>query len=367
MARAHVPGLAATVVENGRVVFARGYGWADVDNQVPVGPDTLFMLASVSKTMTGTALMTLFDEGRFSLDDPVASFLSFPLDNPKAPGIPITFRHLLTHTSSLRDNWDVIDTLYVEGDSPIGLGDFLRGYLSPGGDNYDAARNFNPWAPGTTYDYSNIGFALVGHLVERISGKPFDQYCRERIFRPLGMSRTSWFLRDLNPSEIALPYRWTGSGWDSYGLYGYPDYPDGQLRTSAMQLASFLRMHMLLGRNECSVVLEPSTASLMRTHTMPDASPDFGLAFYSETRSGGVVWGHNGGDLGVATWMFLREDRSAGVVLLTNGGADGDTEWRALEEILDRLFADADSFSSSPFPQIPPLQGSNDCIFIPVE
>jgi len=178
MREARVPGLAACIVKEDAIVWSAGYGWRDVAQGLPVTPQTPFMLASVSKTVTGTALVQLWDQGRFRLDDDVAAHLRFPLAHPLFPKAPITFREVLAHAASIRDNWGVMTSLYVRGDSPLPLGWFLDQYLVPGGQWYSAQKSFTPFAPGTKFEYSNIGFALAGHLVEAIAQVPFDLYCQ---------------------------------------------------------------------------------------------------------------------------------------------------------------------------------------------
>jgi CubicO group peptidase (beta-lactamase class C family) len=176
-----IPGVAALVVRNGVIVWQREYGFADVTNQIPVAADTMFMMASVSKTVTAVAMMALGDDGAVALDDPIDAYLPFPVRNPKFPATPITVRMLLTHTSSIADGPKSFDS-YVRGDSPIPLETFLDGYLTPGGATYDPD-NFLDTAPGERYEYSNEGTALLGE--RRDMGSDYA-YRHLRHPRPLG-------------------------------------------------------------------------------------------------------------------------------------------------------------------------------------
>src|SRR5262249_34119564 len=133
-------------------------------------------------------------------------------------------------------------------DSPISLADLTEGYLTPGGAYYDQMKNFEPKAPGAKSEYSNMGIVLAGYLVEVISGIPFDQYCKENIFAPLGMAKTSWRLADIDRSLLAEPYDKSSAGYVPYGQYGEPDYPDGMLRTSVLELGRFIIAYMQGGR-----------------------------------------------------------------------------------------------------------------------
>jgi CubicO group peptidase (beta-lactamase class C family) len=341
MDAAKVPGLAACVVAGGRIVWARGYGWANLATRTEVAPDTDFMLASISKTVMATAAMQSVQDGLLDLDADVNAVLPFPVRNPGHPSIPITLRRLLTHTASLRDNWGIWDHFYSRGDSEVPLGGFLRRYLAPFGDLYDSARNFDPWRPGARYRYSNIGAALAGFLVEAASGIGFDAWCEERIFTPLAMPRTSWHLKGLDRADVAMPYAYRNGAFIPYGQYGYPDYPDGALRSTAPELAHHLLSFMRLGTFRGARVLDAATVQEMQRTQYPDVAKGQGLIWYTAHRGGRRLMGHNGGDSGVATQMFFRPDDGVGVITLANG------DWRRsrggwpLVQIMDRLFDEA--------------------------
>jgi CubicO group peptidase (beta-lactamase class C family) len=166
----HIPGVAACVVKDGQVIWTGTYGWANIEDSIQVADTTVFKLASVSKPFTGSALMQLYQEGFFDLDDDINDYLPFVVVNPNFPDSVITFRMLLTHTSSINDNWDVLFSVETwGGDSPMDLGWFLEQYLAPGGVYYQAYVNYNIFPPGTEWDYSNVAFALAGYLVETIT------------------------------------------------------------------------------------------------------------------------------------------------------------------------------------------------------
>ena len=184
-----LPGLAAAIVKNGQIVCASASGFANIAEDRPVTPDTLFLVASISKTVTATALMQLYEQGKFKLDDDINDYLAFDVRIPDAPDAPITFRQLLTHTSSIQDSSFFNDFLTKGMDSPITLAELLQGYLTPDGAYYDANDNFQSEAPGEVYEYTNMNFVLIGYLVEVMSGVPFDKYCRDNIFAPLGMEK----------------------------------------------------------------------------------------------------------------------------------------------------------------------------------
>ena len=308
-----VPGLSAAIVKSGQILWSPVAGWADTVRNRPVTTETIFTWASVSKTVTATALLQLFEQGRFDLDDDVSGHLDFRVRIPSCPERPVTFRHLLCHTSGIRDS-KVYGKLYVEGDSPIALGAFIRGYLSMDGEYYDAKKNFRSRCPGTVVEYTNIGAGLMGYLVEVLSGSPFERYVATHVFGPLGMADTSFRLADLDPSMIALP---GGTG----PLQGFPTFPDGTLRSSPSNLAKFLIAIMQGGSYGGRRILEGGTvAEMLRNQTPLD--PCQGLIWYAERLGKRTLWGHVGDDPGVSATMFFDPATETGVLLAANG------EWR---------------------------------------
>ena len=248
-----IPGLAASIIKDGEIYWTGAYGFANIEDSIEVTDSTLFMLASTSKTVTGVALMQLWEKGLFDLDDDINNYLPFEVHNPNFPDSVITFRMLLTHTSSINDNWSVMP--YYVGDSPIPLGQYLEDYLVPGGAYYYPA-NYNNFAPGTTWDYCNIAVALVGYLVERLTAGNFSTYTKDSIFIPLEMNETAWFLSELDTTHIARPYTYSGGNYQAHAHYGYSDYPSGQLRTSTLQLSKFLTAFMQGGEINNTRILD---------------------------------------------------------------------------------------------------------------
>ncbi|MHC4941950.1 MAG: serine hydrolase domain-containing protein [Planctomycetota bacterium] len=353
MAAKHIPGLSATIVKEDKIIWTGAFGVANFDHHLAVQESTLFMLASVTKTVTATALMQLWEQDLFELHDPVNNYLPFAVIHPFHPDEDITFHMLLTHTSGIRDNWNMMP--YYPGDSPIPLGEYLEDYLVEGGAYYYKYQNFYQAQPGTQYHYCNIAIALAGYLVESISGVPLEPYCQDHIFAPLGMDETSYFFANLDPMHIAMPYHWNGSTYIAYGHFGYSDYPSGQLRTSAPQLTRFLATFMenlnpteppcsggnpgasmglgLMRFNGAAFgleqtqgppqktqrILKSSTVQEMLKSQIPNIDPDQGLVWYKVPFGGYTHWMHNGGDQGVSTEFRYCLELDTGVVLLTNG------------------------------------------------
>jgi len=337
MEQRHISGLSAVLVQGGEIKWYKNYGLANREENIPVGENTVFMIASVSKTITGTALMQLYEDSLFQLNDPVNDYLPFSVINPNHPDSAITFLQLLTHTSSIRDNWPLL--VYFDGDAPIALGDFLFDYLDTTGADYNAALNYYTYAPLTTYNYCNVAVALCGYLVETISGMPFNEFCNTNIFEPLCMENTGWFLSEVDTPLVAHPYSYIGGAYVDNGLYGYPDYPDGQLRTTSLSLAKFMTAHMQYGAFDGIHILDSSTVALMRSSVVPTIDPTQGLIFYKYSDAYGTWWGHNGGDAGASTNMYFNEATETGLIILTNGDGNHDPIWNEILASADSLLS----------------------------
>lgn len=349
MHNTHLPGLSASVVKDDVVLWQKAYGVADIEENSTVTNETLFKIASVSKTITATALMQLYDQGLVNLSDPINQYLPYNVTHPLYPSTNITFHMLLTHSSSITDNWEYL--FYFVGDAPIPFQTFLEEYLVPGGLYYDAKNNFCPWEPGTNWDYSNIAVALVGYLVEEISGVNFTEYVQTNLFAPLDMNESAWYLRDLNVSHIAMPYHWDGNEFVPYGHIGYVDVPAGDLRTSASQLIHFLTMFINNGWFDGQEILKNTTVELMLTPQVP-FQPNIGLIWWKNTIGGRIVWGHNGADFGARAMMCFDPTTHIGVVVLCNGESD-------LTVICDALFDYAETNTNLP-PNTPCVTGPSE-------
>lgn len=312
-------GASFVAVKEGKRIYHRNLGLANLSNNQPVDDQTIFMQASVSKTMIATAIMQLWEKGRINLDIDVNHYLPFSVRTPSFPNDSITARMLLTHTAAIQDEWNTMGALYVIGDSPVSLDSFMKNYLVPTGIFYSAA-NFYSYPPGTQYNYSNIGSTLAAYLVERITGDPFSHYCDTAIFQKICMNSTSFLLSGISDTtRIARPYTYYNGAYLDAGLYGYPDYPDGQLRTTATDLARFMTMYLQYGSYEGSRVLDSATvAYILQQQTTVD--PTQGIIFYQATAGNGdYLWGHNGGDAGVNTALYFNPVKKTGAIALTNG------------------------------------------------
>jgi CubicO group peptidase (beta-lactamase class C family) len=315
MATGHIPGVAACIVKHGEIPWIGTYGYANLETGTLMDTTTLFHLASVSKTFTVTALMQLWENNYFDLDEDINNHLSFEVRNPGYPSDPITFRQLCTHKSTIRDNFSIMP--YFWGmDCPIPLDQYLFDYLNPEGTLYNPTLNyFSTHAPGTWFSYCNIAVALMGLLVEEMSGIPFSQFTHDSILTPLDMNETAWFLSEIDTTHMARPYFWDGTNYDPYPFYSYPDYPDGMLKSSADQLARFLLCYLDQGSLYGTEILHSSTVDTILTIQEGSTGLIWGRTMVPGV---GYSWGHSGQEYGAQTWIALNTTNDIGAVVLFN-------------------------------------------------
>lgn len=326
MAESHILGLSAAIVRDGKVLWSRGFGKADLARGTDVTPDTVFVIASSSKVVVATALMKAVEQGRLGLDQDVSEVLPFPVRNPRFADDAITPRLLATHSSSIVDN----EVIYASalsynygGDHPTSLGDYVRDYLVPGSRNFNAARNFARKRPGHHREYSNVAVGLLGHVIESAVKQPFETYTHETIFAPLGMTSTGWHMKDVDMSRHAVPYLHMDGRYLAYQHFGIATYPDGGLRTTARDMARFLGMVMEGGSLGGRTILQPRSVATMLTRqgaSLQSGVDAQGLIWRQSTSADGryTYWWHTGGDPGTSSRIALDPEQRIGMVLLLN-------------------------------------------------
>jgi len=340
-------GVAVAIVRADGRIWAHGFGYADLANKKPMTKDTVISIGSITKTITGVAVMQAVEQGLIDLDGDINDYLPFKVVNPKQQGHIITPRHILTHTTGIVDYDPVYESAAVYhfgGDNPIALKDFLKSYLVPGGEYYSASNNFTDTAPGDRYSYSNIVYGLAGLMVETVTGQAFSQYTRDKILKPLGMLNSGWKYHDINDQTLGQQYGLANDIDDerimtgevlkdlkAFKRYGLTTYPDGGLRTSVVQLSRFLAAIMNNGSLQGNRILKEETLATMLTpesfgHTriadLPKPIIGQALTFrhlsYKNNGAPGVLTGHTGGDPGTNTFMYFDPDRKIGVITFTN-------------------------------------------------
>ncbi|MGH3130753.1 MAG: serine hydrolase domain-containing protein, partial [Gaiellaceae bacterium] len=286
-------GLAVGVVRDGELVETVSLGLADVAARKPVDADTVFRIGSISKTMTALAVMQLVEEGRIGLDDPVNERLRGYAVRHRDPSTPaVTVRHLLTHTSGLGELRRWSDLLRPT----IGLG-VKEGQPQPGLAEYYAPVLRAELPPGVKWAYANHGFATLGQLVADVSGRPFADHMRERLFEPLGMSGTDFLRTEGVRGGLAVGYQMKGKGLKPVKDREIAVAPAGSVFSTVREMALYVAALTGGGANEHGRAVSAETLVLMLT---PQYEPDprlasVGLSFMLERFGRHRVAGHDGG------------------------------------------------------------------------
>ncbi len=343
-------GFSMALIDDNGIYWSAAHGYADLEQQRPMSIDTLMNIASISKTLTGTSLMMLVEEGKLDLDRDVNEYLPFKVTHPGHPELPITTRQLLTHSSAIVDR-DAIyfsETVYFPGaDNPIGLGDFVQAYLSPAGRFYDS-ENFASYPPGSERQYSNVAYGLAGYLVEVLSGKPLNRFSAEKIFKPLGMNSTGWMLADIDTDQHAKLYEWSGEEKTPVEWYGLATWPDGGVRTSVRDLSRFFAAMIgggeldgtrIMQKATVKAMFQPQFATGQVLEVVEDGENEQQAITwaYRTSQSGKTVVGHSGGDPGVATHAYFYPDSGTGAILLVNTSSDSEAFGLAIRDLIRSL------------------------------
>jgi CubicO group peptidase (beta-lactamase class C family) len=325
--RDDIAGATISVVKDGKLLFAKGYGYADYEKKKPVSAEeTLFRPGSVSKLFTWTAVMQLVEQGKLDLDRNVNDYLDFSI--PDAFGQPITLKHLLTHTPGFEEQ---IKDLFTFGSQSPDLGAYLKTHIP---------RRIYP--PGVVPAYSNYGTAVAGYIVERVSGRPFNEYIEENIFKPLGMVHSTF--RQPLPSNLA-PSMSNGYQLASDGPKPFEmivPFPAGSLSSSGADMAQFMIAHLQEGQLGEARILRPETARLMhsRQFALDQAANAMAYGFYEESRYGHRIIGHGGDTVYFHSDLHLIPDSGVGFFVSHNSLGRGQPPPRTTiwEMFLDRYF-----------------------------
>ena len=356
----NVVGLSISVIENNKISYSQGFGYADIDKNIKTDTNTIYRIASISKSITASAIMKLYEEGKFKLDDDINDYLNgFEVRNPNFPDEKITFRMLLTHTSSIIDG-DTYSTIYD-------------------------IQDFGDYKPGDQFEYSNYGYNLLATLIEQISNQDFEDFVQENIFKPLNMKASFNPNKFEDVDNIAVLY-----GIDEDGNYyerlndkkriednivisstvrdkdgkiplgnAFKYSPTGGLRTSPNELAKFMIMLSNKGLYNGTRVLKKDTVELMeQIHWYGDAlnglykCKGLGLHITDDLIEGSRLIGHTGEAYGLLRKMFYDENRKFGYIMMLNGnnykfGDDGFTKVeKEIAKIIEKNFSQdkADSF-----------------------
>jgi CubicO group peptidase (beta-lactamase class C family) len=321
-----MPGVAIAIIRDGEVAWVQGYGLADTERGAPVTPETVFQVASLSKTVAAWGVMHLVEEGRLDLDAPAEQYLTrwrLPPSEFDANGV--TIGRLLSHTAGL----SLHGYPGFPPDAPLpSLEESLSGATNGAGSVYVLQE------PGSGHAYSGGGYTLLQLIVEEVTGEPFADYMQREILTPLGMSHSAYvWTPELQPM--------TATGYDAEGRpepnFLFTAQAAAGLYSTASDFGSFIAAAMSGPKGEPAGrgILSPQTVALM-TSPHPEANGEYGMGYAMETLPDGThVASHYGGNIGWAAYYALLVDQGEGIVILTNS----DNGFSLIEDITG-LWAD---------------------------
>jgi len=307
-----IPSLSACVIKDDKIVWARYYGNSAVNNSLP-DSTSIYPTASVSKTIIVTAVMQLYEQSLIDIDADINDYQPIEIRNSNHPEKIITARMLLTHTSGLAwpvDDYEVPGFYdYYPLDSAPPLNEWIPQYVLPNGSYYVNAVWKNT-IPGDRELYSNIATAILGYLVEVISGTDFNSYCQQNIFTPLGMNSTSFAYADLDMDKVVNIY------WNNYEqieYYRQLAFPAGALKTTIEDYSHLLIAFINGGIYNGTRILQESTIEeILELH-----NPASGRCLIWKKTVGGW-YEHQGGEPGVAAQVEFNPDKKVALIIFSN-------------------------------------------------
>lgn len=314
-----VIGLSVAVVKKGKLIYTHSFGLKDIESNTALTDDCLFRIASISKTFSATAIMQLAEAKKLSLDDDVSKLVGFSVRNPNFPEAVITLRMLLAHRSGINDS----------------QGYFTLDAINPA-KNPDWAKCYNNYAPGADYEYCNLNYNMVGTIIEKISGERFDQYIKQHILQPLGLN-AGYCVDSLDNSRFATLYEYNSKENKftpspaayaprreeiaNYRMgYSTPIFsPTGGMKISATDLATYMTMHMQLGRYKKTRIISKKHAREMQTKLSEKDGYGLGIITLENIIPKTILKGHDGIAYGLFSAMFFNPKEQYGFVVITNG------------------------------------------------
>lgn len=348
------PSVALAVVHDDKVVWAEGFGLADIEAKRPATADSAYLLASVSKPMTATGLMVLVDRGLVELDKPANDYLGDEkLRAHRGSADEMTVRRLANHTSGMPVHW----SFFYNGVAPPARDTSIERY----------GYSYNP--PGSRWEYCNLAFGVLDHVVARVGKPSYSAFMEKNVYDPLGMTRTSDRVRPGIETHATTQYAFDAGGrFTRIASYGFDHDGASANWSSANDLARFLRMHLNDGELDGVRVLTPKSAKTMRTLSAvrDPGEPDSGsgVAWFVGPYMGIPSFAHSGGMPGVSTRVRGFPEHKSGYVVLLNAPASdfrGEIETRLTKVLIpgakESTPAPPSAPTSAPAPDWSPFLG----------
>jgi CubicO group peptidase (beta-lactamase class C family) len=341
MAELYVPGVTVSVVKDGALFFAKGYGYADVEKNIAVDAEkSMFRIGSGSKLFTWTAVMQLMEQGKLDLDADINTYLDFEI--PATYPEPITMKHLMSHTAGFEDL--VFGMLAPSPEKSVPLGEWLATHIPT-----------RVYRPGETSGYSNYGTALAGYIVQIIAGIPYEQYIQENLFDPLEMTHSTAY-QPVQPEfapHLATGYAYADDAYQAQAFDHFNVGPAGSVSASATDVAKFMLAHLQDGRFGDAQILEPATAQQMHSTLFTHDPHLNGMAygFIEGSHNGQWIISHGGTTNFLKSNLVLLPDQNVGIFISGNSVGAHALRFTVPEAFIDHYY---------PAPDDPALQPLTD-------
>lgn len=324
-AKAKTVGGSLVIMKAGQVVYARDYGYKNLRNKLPVDENTYFRTASITKMITGIGLMTLVDKGQLALDKDISKYFGYPIANGWYPGIPLTLRQLMSHTSSVSEGG--------------GYSDLSREVSQMLAKSYSRRSNFYKTKPGSTYTYSNFGAGLTGSMMEAVTKQSIDSYMRQAVFLPLGIDASYSASRLSRPQDVSDQHK---DGRLDRGAAGqikkdFEDFPSpethyritvGNAWMTSRDMAKLAALLCGDGSLDGIRILSPKSTAMMRAEQMTLGKSVTGPSPYglflehnNTLLPDKIVYGHQGMSEGAILNCYFEPDSGFVFVLFSNGSS----------------------------------------------
>lgn len=324
-----IAGVTVSIVKDNKIFFEKGYGYSDVQNKNIVDADnTIFQIASITKLFTATAIMKLVEEGKISLDEDVNKYLKdFKIKNEFSE--PITVRNLLNHTSGFDGKWPM--NYRTNGnkfyDSIECLGDFLKKDIPP---------VIN--TPGTIVHYNVYNYAILGYLIEEVSGRNANNYITDEIIKPLNMKNSSYWINKDILSNMSKPYKYEKDKYVETSYSMPVDHSSGAMCSTASDMANFMIMQLNHGEfNKIKILNSESIKAMQTSNSYSDSNLlGFGLGFQKNKRNGYVTLEHDGELPSFKSLLTLMPEKNIGMFISIN--TDSSSSSKIFNEYADKFY-----------------------------
>jgi len=344
----NIPSASVALIAGDKVIWTSAYGYSNLWARTPATPNTVYLIGSTFKAMSTIALLQQMEQGKFKLDDRVNDYLTDFKIQGEDPQHPVTFRHLLTHTSGLPADFGAFP---VWGDTvPPSLEDYLRKSL----------KVTKP--PLTSVTYSNMAFTLVAYLVQKFSGVPYKQYIQEHIFTPLEMTSTAFEPRPDMEERLSIPYvvdEKTGSQMGTVRVKASV-WPAGIVYGTVLNQSNWLIANLNGGAFKDKRIISEATLNQMLTRqydqfkgTIEDIwgneTAGFGLTWWTQVRDGDRYLAHSGSVAGYTAFLLGNRDRKLGFAILTNGNRAHPHLFKLADKAIDLMkkYSSAEKLSTA--------------------